>query len=74
MTNAPRRAGLWGTPQFKALLDGISVVRLPVTGLHNLIERVPPVVAKPTAEAIMAPGCRWRSRPQHQKQIHPFQG
>jgi lactate permease len=42
---------LWGTPQFKALLDGISVVRLPVTGLHNLIERVPPVVAKPTAEA-----------------------
>ncbi len=42
---------LWGTPQFKALLDGISIVRIPVTGLHNLIERMPPVVVKPTAEA-----------------------
>src|SRR6266545_1481918 len=42
---------LWGTPQFKALLDGISVVRIPVTGVHNLIERVPPVVLRPTAEA-----------------------
>ena len=42
---------LWGTPQFKTLLDGISVVRIPVTGLHNLIERMPPVVLKPTAEA-----------------------
>jgi lactate permease len=42
---------LWGTPQFKALLDGISVVRIPVTGVHNLIERTPPVVLKPTAEA-----------------------
>ena len=42
---------LWGTPQFKALLDGISVLRIPVTGVHNLIERMPPVVVKPTAEA-----------------------
>jgi lactate permease len=42
---------LWGTPQFKALLDGISIVRIPVTGVHNLIERVPPVVLRPTAEA-----------------------
>src|SRR6266516_2642283 len=42
---------LWGTPQFKALLDGISIVRVPVTGVHNLIERMPPVVVKPTAEA-----------------------
>src|SRR6266571_9470994 len=24
---------LWGTPQFKALLDGVSVVRIPVTGV-----------------------------------------
>jgi lactate permease len=42
---------LWGTPQFKALLDNISIVRIPVTGLHNLVERMPPVVLRPTPEA-----------------------
>ena len=42
---------LWGTPQFKALLDNLSIVRFPVTGLHNLVERVPPVVLRPTPEA-----------------------
>jgi lactate permease len=41
---------VWGLPQTKALLDGISMVRLPVPGLHNLVQRVPPVVARPTAE------------------------
>jgi lactate permease len=41
---------LWGLPQVKAWLDGISVVRLPVPGLHNLIERVPPVVPSPRPE------------------------
>jgi lactate permease len=40
----------WGLPQVKAWLDGISVARIPVPGLHNLIERVPPVVATPRAE------------------------
>src|SRR5918993_737661 len=40
----------WGLPQVKAWLDGISVVRIPVPGLHNLIERVPPVVASPRPE------------------------
>jgi lactate permease len=42
---------LWGTPQFKALLDSLSIVRIPVTGLHNLVERVPPVVLRATPEA-----------------------
>jgi lactate permease len=42
---------LWGTPQFKALLDNTSIVRIPLTGLHNLVERVPPVVLRPTPEA-----------------------
>jgi lactate permease len=41
----------WGLPRTKALLDGISIVRLPVPGLHNLVERVPPVVAAPKPEA-----------------------
>jgi lactate permease len=41
----------WGLPQVKTYLDGISVVKIPVGGLHNLIQRVPPVVPKPAAEA-----------------------
>ena len=36
---------LWGLPQTRALLDGISIVRMAVPGLHNLVERMPPVVA-----------------------------
>ncbi len=41
---------LWGTPQFKALLDGLSLVRIPVPGLDKLVFRMPPVVALQTAE------------------------
>jgi lactate permease len=41
----------WGVPQIKAFLDGLSVVRFPVPGLDRLVYRVPPVVAKETAEA-----------------------
>jgi lactate permease len=42
---------VWGLPQTKAWLDGLSVIRVPVPGLHNLVERVPPVVAVAKAEA-----------------------
>ena len=42
---------VWGLPQMKAALDGISIVRIPVAGLHNLVQRVPPVVATPSPEA-----------------------
>src|SRR6267142_1748612 len=42
---------LWGLPQIKALLDGISAPKLPVPWLDKLVIRVPPVVAKPTGEA-----------------------
>jgi lactate permease len=41
---------IWGIPQVKAFLDGISVFRSPVPGVDNLINRMPPVVLKPTAE------------------------
>src|SRR5437588_11255554 len=41
----------WGLPQTKALLDGISEPKIPVPGLDKLVMRVPPVDAKPTAEA-----------------------
>ena len=42
---------LWGLPSVKAFLDKISIFKIPVAGLHNLVQRVPPVVAKPALEA-----------------------
>jgi lactate permease len=42
---------LWGTPQVKAWLDSLFVIKLPVSGLHELVQKVPPVVATATAEA-----------------------
>jgi lactate permease len=41
---------IWGIPQFKAFLDGISVFKIPVPGVDKLINRMPPVVAQPAAE------------------------
>ncbi|UEM23805.1 L-lactate permease [Skermanella mucosa] len=41
---------LWGVPQIKAFLDGIWILKIPVEGLHNLVQKVPPVVAAPVAE------------------------
>src|SRR6266542_6367124 len=41
---------VWGLPQTKVFLDGISALKLSVSGLDKLVLRVPPVVAKPTAE------------------------
>ena len=42
--------GLWGTPAIKAALDRLSMPKLPVHGLHMLVQRMPPVVQKPTPE------------------------
>ncbi len=42
---------VWGLPSTKAWLDGLSVIRVPVPGLHELVLRVPPVVAAPKKEA-----------------------
>ena len=41
---------LWGVPQIKAFLDSIWILKIPVEGLHNLVQKVPPVVAAPVAE------------------------
>ena len=41
---------VWGIPQLSHLLDTASTLRFNVAGLHNFIQRMPPVVAKPTAE------------------------
>ena len=65
---------VWGLPQVKALLDGISIVRVPVPGLHNLVLRVPPVVAAPAPEAavfalnwLSATGIGHSSRRRHRR-------
>jgi lactate permease len=42
---------VWGLPQTKKALDGISIVRVPVPILDKAVVRVPPVVAKPEPEA-----------------------
>jgi len=42
---------VWGTPQFKAFLDGIFITKWPIPGLNNLVMKVPPVVAEAHAEA-----------------------
>jgi lactate permease len=42
---------IWGTPQFTHLFESSTAVKFSVNGLHNFVQRVPPVVAKPTSEA-----------------------
>ncbi|HEV2486364.1 MAG TPA: L-lactate permease [Terracidiphilus sp.] len=41
----------WGIPKFSQWADVVTTVKISVSGLHNIVQRVPPVVAKPTAEA-----------------------
>ena len=42
---------LWGIPQVRAMLDDVWVAKLAVPGLHELVQKVPPVVASPKIEA-----------------------
>jgi lactate permease len=42
---------MWGIPDVKKLLDGLSIVKIPFEGLHNMIEKVPPVVPVAHKEA-----------------------
>jgi len=42
---------IWGLPQAKEVLNAISAPKFPIDGLHNMVVRMPPVVAKPTPEA-----------------------
>jgi lactate permease len=42
---------LWGIPEWKKLLDSISVFKYDWPALHKLVQKMPPVAAKPTAEA-----------------------
>ncbi len=40
----------WGLPRFSAWMDAKTTIKIAVTGLHNVVLRVPPVVAAPTPE------------------------
>jgi lactate permease len=42
---------VWGLPAVKTALNGIFAPAFPMAGLHNLIEKVPPVVPTPHKEA-----------------------
>src|SRR6185312_6934476 len=41
---------IWGLPQTKSFLDGLTLLRLPVPNLDKLVFRIPPVVAQASAE------------------------
>ena len=41
---------IWGLPPVKAYLNSIYAPVFPMSGLHNLVEKMPPVVLKPTKE------------------------
>jgi len=41
---------IWGLPVVKTWLNGIFAPAFPMGGLHNLIEKMPPVVPQPTKE------------------------
>ncbi len=42
---------VWGLPPVKAWFNGIFAPAFPIAGLHNLIEKMPPVVKAPHKEA-----------------------
>ncbi len=41
---------LWGLPVIRGWLDGFSTIKLPVPFLHEMVQRMPPVVPEPTKE------------------------
>ncbi len=41
---------IWGLPSVKAFLNGLWAPKFEMAGLHNLVEKMPPVVPKPTKE------------------------
>ena len=42
---------VWGLPDVKAFLNNLSVFKAEVPGLHNVVQRVPPVAPQKAAEA-----------------------
>lgn len=44
---------IWGVPEWKKYLDGISIFKFEWPALHKLVQKMPPIVSKPTAEAAL---------------------
>jgi lactate permease len=42
---------MWGAPQVRAALDGLWSAKIPIVGLHELVQKVPPVVSTPHIES-----------------------
>jgi lactate permease len=42
---------LWGIPEWKKMLDSLSVFKYEWPALHKMVQKMPPVASKPTAEA-----------------------
>jgi lactate permease len=42
---------LWGMPRFSQVVDAATSIKIPITGLHQVVLRMPPAVPTPTAEA-----------------------
>jgi len=42
---------IWGLPPVKAWLNGLFAPNFPIDGLHNMVEKMPPVVPGPTKES-----------------------
>jgi lactate permease len=42
---------VWGLPQVKKLLNGVSLLKFEVPALHQVVQRMPPVAPEQTAEA-----------------------
>ena len=53
---------VWGLPPVRSMLDSLSTVKIPVTGLHELVARMPPVVTRPTPEPAIF-NFNWLSTP-----------
>jgi lactate permease len=41
----------WGIPAISSFMDSHTTIKLAVPGLHQIVQRIPPVVAKPAAES-----------------------
>ena len=42
---------VWGLPLVKAALNSLFAPNFPISGLHNLVEKMPPAVPRPTRES-----------------------
>ena len=46
---------LWGVPAWKKMLDAISLPKFEWPALHNVVQKMPPVVSKPSIEPAIYP-------------------